>query len=104
MGNVESNIIDARSSYHFGNRLPRNPFDPVHPVEHLEWCRTCEMDVDVTVEAAHADGVDVYRKTCKRCGMVIQHGMARRHIDASVSKPLPVSAVNFIAQRGTDRR
>ena len=99
----ESNIKNYRSSYHFGNRLPRNPFDPLYPIEQLEWCRICKMDVDVKIEAANADGVDVYRKSCKRCGKVIQHGMGRRHV-TSESKPLPKKALEFIQETARDRR
>ena len=95
---------DYRDSYHAGNRLPRNPFDPIAIIEHLEWCRICKMDVDVQTESANAEGVDVYRKRCKRCGGVIQHGIARRHIDGTNQKPLPKKAVEFIQKTGTDRR
>lgn len=104
MSKVESNITDSRSSYHFGNRLARNPFDPLYPIRHLEYCKTCRMDVDVLVMAGHASGVDVYRKSCKRCGNVMQYGMGRRHILASASKPLPKKALDFITQTGRDRR
>ena len=103
MSSVESNIRDNRNSYHFGNRLVRNPFDPMSPIEHLEYCKECKMDVDVLVEVGNADGVDVYRKTCKRCGNVTQYGMARRHILAD-GKSLPQKAVEFIQQTGQDRR
>ncbi len=104
MGTITSNIRDDRDSYHVGGRLIRNPFDPQVVEEHLEWCRTCKMDVDVQVEAGNADGVDVYRKCCKRCGGVVQHGMARRHMDGTSAKPLPAKAVMFIQQTGRDRR
>lgn len=62
------------------------------------------MDVDVNVEAAHEDGIDVYRKTCKRCGFVMAHGIAKRHITDGRRKSLPLKALNFIKQRGQDRR
>lgn len=104
MGTVESNIVDPRDSHHVGGRLIRNPFDPQAVVEHLEWCRTCKMDVDVIVEAGNADEVDVYRKTCKRCGKVIQYGMGRRHIDGSSTRPLPDKALEFIRKTGRNRR
>ncbi len=98
----ETNIIDNRPWYHQSTRIKRNPFDPVYPIEDLEWCRFCKMDVDVQVEAANADGIDVYRKRCKRCGNVMQHGMARRNIVDT--KPLPKKARDFIKQKGIDRR
>jgi hypothetical protein len=104
MGKVFGNIRDFRDSYHIGNRLPRNPFDPIHLEDKLEWCNVCKMDVDVQVETASAGGVDVYRKRCMRCGKVIQHGIGRRHIDGSIKKPLPKEARAFIKKTGRDRR
>jgi len=104
LSNVESNIRDSRNSYHYGNRLVRNPFDPVYPVEHLEYCKICKMDVDVTVEAGEIDLVDVYRKRCKRCGEAVQYGIGRRHIDGSSLKPLPPQVLRFVNETGKDRR
>ncbi len=100
----ESNIKDSRPWWHISKKIKRNPFDPIYLIESLEWCHCCQMDVDVQVEAGNADGVDVYRKRCKRCGYVMQYGMARRHIDGSSLKPLPQKAINFIIKTGTDRR
>ncbi len=100
----ETNIKQHRPWWHRASKLIRNPFDPLYPIADLEWCRFCKMDVDVQVEAANADGVDVYRKRCKRCGGVIQHGIGRRHISEKESKPLPKKAINFIRQKGKDRR
>ncbi len=97
----ETNIRDNRPYYHISSKLKRNPFDPVYPIKDLEWCRICKMDVDVRIEAANADGVDVYRKCCKRCGHVMQHGIARRNLS---SEALPKKAINFIKQKGKDRR
>lgn len=93
---------DYRDSYHIGNRIPRNPFTPVEVTQHLEWCRTCKMDVDIQEESGNADGVDVYRKICKRCGRVMQHGIGKRHI--LKPEPLPKKALEFIQKTGTDRR
>lgn len=102
MGKVESNIKDFRDSYHVGNRLPRNPFDPLYSEEKLEWCTICKMDVDVQVETANANGTDVYRKRCKRCGQVMQWGIGQRHLtgEKSISK----EAIRFIQESGQDRR
>lgn len=100
----ESNIRDCRSSYHIGNRLPRNPFDPIPIIPHLEWCKGCQMDVDVQIEAGNADGIDVYRKRCKRCGNIMMHGIGRRHISGKNLKPLPAKALRFVQQKGKDRR
>jgi len=98
----EHNLTNHRPWWHISKRLPRNPFDPVELTQHLEWCRTCKMDVDVKVEAGNAGGVFVYRKGCKRCGQVIAHGMAKA--DLTREKPLPAQALEFIKQRGSDRR
>ena len=100
----ESNIKDSRPWWNRSKKIKRNPFESIYLIEKLEWCHCCQMDVDVKIEAAHADGVDVYRKRCKRCGYVMQHGVARRHMTVENSKPLPQKAINFIKQRGTDRR
>lgn len=100
----ETNIKENRPWWHISNKLKRNPFDPLYPIADLEWCHCCQMDVDVQIEAANADGVDVYRKRCKRCGYVMQHGIGKRHFDGTNTKPLPVKALNFIKQRGIDRR
>ncbi len=99
----ETNIKEHRPWNHVSNKLKRNPFDPIYLIEDLEWCRSCKMDVDVQVEAANADGIDVYRKRCKRCGDVIQHGIARRHVTEE-GEPLPQKAMNFIRKKGVDRR
>lgn len=98
MNTLKSN----RPWWHISKRLPRNPFDPVPVIPHLEWCRTCQMDVDVEVQAANADGVDVYRKLCKRCGKPMQWGIGRRHLEGK--KPLPAKALRFIQETGRDRR
>lgn len=100
----ESNIKNHRSWDHAGNRLPRNPFDPILPTPHLEYCKVCQIDVDVQVEVGNAGGIDVYRKCCKRCGNVMMHGIGMRHIDGSSLKPLPEEAIRFIQKRGKDRR
>jgi len=95
---------NKRPWWHISHRLLRNPFDPQPIVQHLEWCRYCKMDVDIQVEAANADGVDVYRKRCNRCGKVMQWGMGRREMTKENSKPLPVKAMQFIRESGKDRR
>ncbi len=100
----ETNIKEHRKWWHISRRLKRNPFDPILPIPQLEYCKVCQMDVDVQVEVGNADGVDVYRKVCKRCGNVMMYGIGRRHIDGSNLKPLPPKAMRFIQQKGTDRR
>jgi hypothetical protein len=97
------NLRDMRPIHHVGRRVPKNPFDPIPVVEHLEWCRHCEMDVDVQIEAANADGTDVYRKRCKRCGQVMQWGIARRSLN-NKDKPISQRAKRFIQETGQDRR
>jgi len=62
------------------------------------------MDVDVDVEAANAGGLDVYRKCCRRCGYVVQHGIGQRVISGDTFKKLPRQAIEFIQKRGRDRR
>ena len=62
------------------------------------------MDVDVDVEAANAGGLDVYRKVCRRCGFVMQHGIGQRDISGDTFKKLPRAAIEFIQKRGRDRR
>jgi len=62
------------------------------------------MDVDVDVEAANAGGVDVYRKRCRRCGGVVQHGIGQREISGDTFKELPRQAMEFIQKKGRDRR
>lgn len=83
-------------------RVPRNPFDPVQVIRHLEYCKVCNMDVDKQVEAAWADGVYVYRKRCGRCGSIMQWGIAKDVLKGQ--KPLPLKAVSFIRETGKDRR
>jgi len=95
-------MSQPRPWWNISHRVPHNPFDPQYPVPHLEYCRTCNMDVDVGIEAANADGVDVYRKWCKRCGEVMQWGIGRR--DLASIKPLPARAMRFIAETARDRR
>lgn len=93
---------ESRPWWHVGHRLPRNPFNPIQTTQHLEYCGTCQMDVDTQIEAANAQGVDVYRKRCGRCGHIMQWGMGKRHLDSQ--KPLPKKAFEFISQSGQDRR
>ena len=93
-------LLDYRPWWHISKKLPRNPFDPQPVVQHLEWCRYCKMDVDVNVEAANADGTDVYRKRCGRCGQVIQWGVGHRNQD---TRPYSTSAIRFIRETGADR-
>ena len=104
----EHNLLERRPWWHISRKLPRNPFDPLVPKgvdAKLEYCRHCQMDVDVQIEAANADGVDVYRKRCKRCGSVIQHGIAQRFVWGSRTlKPFSKKVVEFIQSRGRDRR
>jgi len=95
-------MMEMRPWWHISNRLPRNPFNPVNVILGVEWCHICQMDVDTDVETANADGVDVYRKRCKRCGKVIQWGIGRRHI--TEAKPLPEKALKFVQETGRDRR
>lgn len=97
-----SSLTNHRPWWHISHRLPRNPFNPAYPIPHLEYCVTCKMDVDVDVEAANADGVDVYRKRCKRCGKPVQWGIGRR--DLFSKKPLPQKAIRFVQETGRDRR
>ncbi len=98
----ESNIKNCRPAWHISKKIKRNPFEPIYLIENLEWCHCCQMDVDIQVEAGNADGVDVYRKRCKRCGYVMQYGMGRRHMLSD--KPMPQKAINFIRETGSDRR
>ena len=93
---------EKRPWWHISRRLPRNPFDPQYPTEHLEYCKICKMDVDVDVEGGNAGGIDVYRKLCRRCGQVMQHGIAKR--DLMQDRPLPKAALEFIKYRSKDRR
>ena len=97
-------IPDGRPWHHVGARLPRNPFDAIPIIPHLEWCRRCQMDVTVEISTGHADGVDVYRKTCRRCGGVMQYGIGRRHLTGDRMAPLPAAALRFIQTTGPDRR
>ena len=97
-----SNIKNFRSWWHRSNKIPRNPFDPIQVIQHLEYCKECKMDVDVEIEAGHSEGVDVYRKRCRRCGAVMQYGMARRRLLSL--EPLPAKAIQFIQETGKDRR
>jgi len=95
---------NRRPWWHISNRLPRNPFDPQYPIEHLEYCQICKMDVDVQVEAANGGGFDVYRKLCKRCGKVMQYGMAQRHIVAGKTRPFSRAVMDFVRYTIRDRR
>jgi len=97
---------NSRPWWHISKKLPRNPFDPLERTQYLEWCRVCEMDVSVNVEAANAgtdsDRCDVYRKRCSRCGGTMQWGM--RSKDLTGKSPLPSKAFKFIQETGQDRR
>lgn len=100
----EHNLTNHRPWWHISKRLARNPFDPQFPIAQLEYCKSCEMDVDTQVEAGNAGGVDVYRKRCKRCGEVMQHGIGMRNVASDAITKLPKEALDFIKQRGPDRR
>jgi len=102
----EHNLTNHRPWWHISRKLPRNPFDPLYPIEHLEYCKTCNMDVDVKIEAGNEGGVDVYKKLCKRCGKVMQYGMGQRNIGGDSKQPIETleSARLFIQKTGKDRR
>jgi len=102
----EHNLTNHRPWWHISKRIARNPFDPQYPIEHLEYCKTCNMDVDVKVEVGNAGGVDVYKKLCKRCGQVMQYGIGQRNIDGDSKQPIEtlLEARRFIQKTGRDRR
>jgi len=95
---------NSRPWWHISRRLPRNPFDPQYPIEHLEYCRICKIDVDVDVEAANGGGFDVYRKLCRRCGYVMQYGIGQRYVTADNVQPISQRVLDFIRYTGRDRR
>jgi hypothetical protein len=95
-------LMEHRPWWHISHRLPRNPFDPQFVIAHLEWCSECSMDVSATVEAANADGVNVYRKRCQRCGSVMQWGISKQNL--LDPKTLPAKAFKFVRETGKDRR
>lgn len=97
-------MMELRPWWHISNRLPRNPFNFISKFLGLEWCQVCQMEVTTDTQAANADGVDVYRKRCKRCGHVIMWGIGRRHLTSATAKPLPEKALRFVQETGRDRR
>ena len=102
----EHNLTNHRPWWHISRRLPRNPFDPQYPIPHLEYCKTCDMDVDVRIEAGSEGCVDVYKKLCKRCGRVMQYGVGQRNIGGDSIQPTTqiIKAVQFVQKTDKDRR
>jgi len=91
-----------RPWWKFRTRRPLKPFDFVTEIEHLEYCRHCDMDVSVEISQAMRKKLYVYRKNCLRCGQVMAFGIAK----TDLNKPGDLNpAVNdFIQETTRDRR
>ena len=83
-------------------RGKRQVIDFLPVIEHLEWCRFCQMDVSPQIEQAEDHGLFVYRKNCLRCGQVMAYGMAKR--DVNKPGPLDPRVTRFIQETTRDRR
>lgn len=76
-----------------------NPFTS----DGLEWCPTCQMQVDHETQGRHQGTTYAYKRTCRRCGGVIARGVCDNVLVLN-GQPLPEPALRWSTERGEDRR
>ena len=67
----------------------------------VDWCKICG-ETDTNTEASHRNGIYVYKRSCRRCGRVIKHGLMRAPLLSE--RPLPAAAFQWVTEPGKDRR
>lgn len=67
----------------------------------LEWCLTCQQQVDHTTQGRQQGTTYAYKRTCDRCGGVIARGVADVTL---VDQPLSPAALRWSLTPEADRR
>lgn len=84
-------------------RFRKLGLNPLESVAAMDYCRTCQDEVDVEIDQGKWESLFVYRKRCLRCGHAIQWGVSRTEF--SSAHPTTMQAVaTWIRATGADRR
>lgn len=67
-----------------------SPFTPMARA----WCIPCRQDVDVVAEAQHRGTTYLFKRICKRCGTVLQHGVFQ-NVPLIHAEPLSADVVRW---------
>lgn len=86
-----------------GMRFRKLTINPIESIAPLEYCSSCQDDVDVEVDEGKWGKVFVYRKRCLRCGIVMQWGVAKAALQ-STDPTLTKDVAMWIQTTGKDRR
>jgi putative component of membrane protein insertase Oxa1/YidC/SpoIIIJ protein YidD len=86
-----------------GMRYRKLTINPLESISEMEYCPTCQDEVDIEVDEGKWKTIFVYRKRCLRCGSVIQWGVAKVHLQ-STDPVINQEVAEWIQQSGTDRR
>lgn len=78
--------------------LGGNPFESLG----LDWCRTCQCEMDTDTQATHRNGLYVYKRTCRRCGTVVKYGAYQAPLVSDT--PIPAVALDWTTRPEQDRR
>lgn len=97
MAGAQSTIISK------GMRYRKLDINPIEDISAMEYCTTCQDEIDTQTEQGKWGKVWVYRKRCLRCGSVIQWGVAKVCLQSK--DPLMMKSVaSWIRATGQDRR
>lgn len=95
-------ILDFKRRFQRG--IGSSPFEAV-PVAGLpftqyglEWCNACQMEVDADTQAANQGTLYLWKRLCKRCGVVLKRGI----YDAGKT-PFPKVAFDWLTEAGKNR-
>jgi hypothetical protein len=69
----------------------------------LDWCPRCKTEVDTTTQSHHQGTTWAYKRTCDRCGKVIQHAVYH-NVPILSDVPLPRGTMEWVTAPGQDRR
>jgi hypothetical protein len=68
----------------------------------LEWCARCKQEMDCDTEASHRNGMYVFKRWCRRCGLVVKSGVYRAQIVSDTN--LVPMALEWVNKPEKDRR
>ena len=79
-------------------RSGRSPFQSLG----MDYCIRCKQEVDTDTEAHMRENTYVYRRSCNRCGLVVNWGV---YNDVALISPTPLlkTAMEWVTKPGQDR-